>query len=201
MKQNKKDIINSFESAYEGNPPWEINRPQSELVRLLAVGEIHGKVLDVGCGTGEFVIDLVQRGYETIGVDISSAAIDKARRKAWAKKVHALFLVHDALYLEQLGIKFDTIIDSGLFHVFSDDARLKFVTSIFSSLRVGGTYLMLCFSEHEPPGWGPRRVTKPEIYESFKNGFKINYMREVNFETNLPQGTAKAWLASIKKSQ
>jgi hypothetical protein len=44
-----------FDSAYEGVPPWDIGRPQKEFLRLVEDGEISGKVLDVGCGTGEFV--------------------------------------------------------------------------------------------------------------------------------------------------
>ncbi len=36
-------------------------------------------VLDAGCGNGEFSLFLVELGYEVTGVDISSAAIAKAR--------------------------------------------------------------------------------------------------------------------------
>ncbi len=44
--------MDSFDSAYAGKPPWDIDRPQPELVRLAEAGEIRGTVLDVGCGTG-----------------------------------------------------------------------------------------------------------------------------------------------------
>ncbi len=199
MKTTKEEIINSFEKAYDGMPGWEIGRPQKEFIYLEAAGEIHGLVLDVGCGTGENALYLMKQGYDVIGIDVASAAITRARKKAWSRGLHGLFLNQDALELQSIGLQFDTIIDSGLFHVFSDEARGKFVKSISSVLRAGGTYLMICFSEHEPGGWGPRRVTQKEIKDALKNGFRINDIREATFQTNRPEGDAKAWLASIKK--
>jgi SAM-dependent methyltransferase len=199
MRSTKEDIVRSFQTAYKNTPAWEIGRPQREIIMLETAGEIHGRILDVGCGTGDNTLYLAQQGYEVFGIDVASAAVDKARKKATVRHAKGLFIVHDALSLDTLGIKFDTIVDSGLFHVFSNHARLKFVQSIRSSLRVRGTYLMLCFSEHEPDGWGPRRVTQEEIIDSFSEGFKINYIREAIFETNRPQSNVKAWLASMKR--
>jgi len=199
MTATRANIVNSFEAAYDGTPAWEIGRTQKEFTYLESAGEIQGLVLDVGCGTGENALYLVERGYDVIGIDIASAAISKARKKAWKRGLHGLFLVQDALDLQNLGLKFDTIIDSGLFHVFSDEARKKFVKSLESVLRIGGMYLMICLSEHEPPGWGPRRITQAEIESAFCDGFRINYIRKAWFETNLEQCEVHAWLASITK--
>ncbi|MBI5475969.1 MAG: class I SAM-dependent methyltransferase [Ignavibacteriales bacterium] len=199
MSISKEEIVNSFESAYNGTPAWEINKPQKEIIKWMAAGEINGRVLDVGCGTGENTIYLSDRGLVVIGVDVASAAILKARKKSWAHRSSGLFMIHDALNLETIGLKFDTIIDSGLFHVFSDTARVKFVQSIRSALRVNGKYLLLCFSENEPPGWGPRRVTQEEIKEYFKDGFRVNYIRNSFFETIKPQKLIPAWSASLTR--
>jgi len=38
------------------------------------------KVLDVGCGSGEFLKSLEIMGYETYGVDISHSAVEKAKK-------------------------------------------------------------------------------------------------------------------------
>lgn len=56
---------------------------------------------------------------------------------------------------------------------------------------------MLCFSEHEPGSYGPRRVTQAEIRAAFSKGWKINYFREAEFETMFSAEGVKAWLSSI----
>ena len=42
---------------------------------------------------------------------------------------------------------FDNIIDSGVFQVFTDEQRIKYVDSLHFALRRDGKYFMLCFSE------------------------------------------------------
>ena len=69
--------------------------------------------------------------------------------------------------LSELKRHFDNAIDCGLFHVFTDVQRGKFVESLCSVLTPNGKYFMLCFSDLEPEGWGgPWRVTQKEIEES-----------------------------------
>ncbi|HEY9246113.1 MAG TPA: methyltransferase domain-containing protein [Candidatus Methanoperedens sp.] len=71
-----------FNSAYEGIPPWDIGRPQKEFVRLAEDGEISGRVLDAGCGTGENALYIASLGYEVWGIDAVPSAIKKAKDKA-----------------------------------------------------------------------------------------------------------------------
>lgn len=189
-----------FDSAYTGTPPWDIGRPQGEIVRLARAGEIRGDVLDVGCGTGENLLYLVGLGHDGTGIDISPKAIEKARLKAKSRQLEAKFVVGNALNLERLERLFDTGIDCGLFHTFSDGMRRNFAESLKSALRPGGTYYMLCFSEDEPEDWGgPRRVTQREIRDTFANGWRINYIRGARFDVNFPQIEGRAWLSSITR--
>ena len=189
--------MNFFNSAYKGIPPWDIGRPQREIIRLAEEGEISGKVLDVGCGTGENALYLAHLGFEVWGIDAAPSAIKKAKEKSKKRGVPVNFLVFDSLKLQLLQNKFDTVIDCGLFHVFSDEERPIFAASLSSALYPGGKYFMLCFSEHEPGSYGPRRVTQAEIRATFSKGWKINYIREAELETTFsPQGV-KAWLSSI----
>src|SRR5271157_952924 len=145
-----------FDSAYKGTPPWDIGRPQKEFVELVRRGEITGSVLDIGCGTGEHALFFASEGFEVWGIDSAPLAIRKAQEKAEARELEAHFLVLDALNLPRLKRKFDTATDSGLFHTLSDEDRPVFVDNLAAVLPHGGRYFMLCFSDLEPPGYGPR---------------------------------------------
>jgi 2-polyprenyl-3-methyl-5-hydroxy-6-metoxy-1,4-benzoquinol methylase len=191
--------MNFFNSAYEGIPPWDIGRPQKEFIRLAEYGEISGRVLDAGCGTGENALYLAHLGFEVWGIDAAPSAIKKAKEKAKERGITVNFLVSDALKLQLLQNKFDTIIDCGLFHVFSDEERPIFAASLSSALYPNGKYFMLCFSEHEPGSYGPRRVTQAEIRAAFSKGWKINYIREAVLETTFGSEGVKAWLSSISR--
>lgn len=108
-----------FEKAYQERPPWDIGRPQQEIVRLEQTGQITGTVLDVGCGTGDNALFLASCGHEVVGLDSVERAIEAARRKADERSLSATFIRGEILSLREIGRTFDTVIDSGLFHTLS----------------------------------------------------------------------------------
>ena len=169
-----------FESAYEGQPPWDIPGPQPQFVRLEATGMIRGSVLDAGCGTGENALYLASRGHEVWGLDFIPVAIERANVKAKERGLGVHFQVGDSLKLDQPGRTFDTVIDCGLFHTFADEERPLYVSALATVVRPGGSVHILCFSDQEPPGQGPRRVTQQEIRDAFRNGWEV---REYSFKT------------------
>ncbi len=187
-----------FNDSYKGSPPWDIGRPQAEFVRLAKEGEIKGKVLDVGCGTGENAMFFAGLGLEVWGVDAAPLAIEKAKRKAADRGAKVTFEVRDALHLGEIHRKFDTLTDSGLFHVFPDLQRVIYARSLHAALNTGGAYFMLCFSDREPTGWGgPRRVTKEEIRTAFREGWRVDWIRAARFESKFHDEGGLAWLSSI----
>jgi ubiquinone/menaquinone biosynthesis C-methylase UbiE len=188
-----------FNAAYKGTPPWDIGRPQKEFVDLVRRGEITGSVLDIGCGTGEHALLFASEGHEVWGIDSAPRAIEKAKEKAAERGLEVHFLVMNALELSTLDRTFDTATDSGLFHTLSDADRPVFVENLAAVLRPGGRYFMLCFSDLEPLGYGPRRITQEEIRESFRDGWTINYIRAAAFESRTRPEGPRAWLSSISK--
>jgi cyclopropane fatty-acyl-phospholipid synthase-like methyltransferase len=188
-----------FDSAYRSTPPWDIGRPQKEFVGLVRRGEITGSVLDIGCGTGEHALFFAGEGYEVWGIDSTPLPIQKAREKAEKRGLQVQFLVLNALDLSRLNRKFDTATDSGLFHTLSDEDRPVFVDNLAAILSPAGNYFMLCFSELEPGGYGPRRITEREIQDSFRDGWSINYIRPAIFESRFRAQGSRAWLSSISK--
>ncbi len=188
-----------FEQAYRGGapPPWDIGRPQPTIVGLAERGLIRGRVLDVGCGTGENALHLASRGLEVVGVDASPTAIERARAKATERGIRARFAVGDALALDIADPRFGVAIDCGLFHTFEDAERPRFERSLRGVLATGGRYFLLCFSDREPGDWGPRRVAQKEIRATFKEHWRVDSIDEARFAVRRAEDGARAWLAAL----
>jgi len=194
----------TFENAYTGKAPWDIGRPQKVLLDI--ADQITGSLLDAGCGTGENALFFASRGQKVTGIDFLPEPISRAKQKASERGLTATFLVMDALALKDLPEVFDTIIDSGLFHVFSDDDRRCYVEGLASVLNPGGRLCLLCFSDDEPGKQGPRRVSRKEIEGTFGDGWKVESIEPIRFEVrpdlkdiSFSPGGPKAWLAVVRR--
>lgn len=195
--------MNPFDAMYDGTPPWEIGRPQPVFEQLLERGQIRGRVLDVGCGTGENALAFAAAGREVVGVDVAEKAIRRAQVKARTRDLAADFRVQDALSLHNLrgqlagGAHFDTVVDCGLFHAFTDQGRQAYRHSLASVMRTGAELFVLCFSTEEPDWGGPRRVTAEELRLTFGAPFAVESVRPARFEHLLQSGAAHALLARV----
>ena len=196
-------MTNTWDASYTGDapPPWDIGRPQPALARLADAGLLTGRVLDSGCGTGEHALLAASRGADATGVDLSPTAIERAKAKAASRGLEVRFEVGDALDLGRLGLAADVIIDCGVFHVFSDEDRPRYVASLASVLRPGGTAFLMCFSDRQPGDFGPRRVRQDELRASFSDGWAVESIAAETFEVNRLEGmtTAQAWLVVLTR--
>jgi SAM-dependent methyltransferase len=194
-------MVQFFDNAYRdgGTPTWDVGRPQGALVRLARSGLVAGSVLDAGCGTGENALLLAAQGHPVLGVDFAAAAIERAAAKAADRGLPVEFLVADALDLAALGRTFDTALDVGLFHTFSDAERPQYATSLRAALRPGGRAFLLCWSDRNQFGRGPRRISPREIRETFGDGWRVEVVDPEWLETRLPDGRIHAWLARIAR--
>jgi SAM-dependent methyltransferase len=195
-------MVGFFDNAYRdgGRPTWDIGRPQGALVRLAGSGLIVGSVLDAGCGTGENALYLAARGHPVLGVDVAAAAIERAAGKAADRGLPAEFLLADALDLGVLGRGFDTVLDVGLYHTLDDAERLRYAASLGRVLGPGGRAFVLCWSDRNPFGRGPRRISPGEIRGTFLDGWRVEAIDPEWLETRLPDGRIHAWLARIVRT-
>jgi len=193
-----------WDQAYTGEEPapWDIGRPQPAFVVLAGGGKLSGQVLDAGCGTGEHVLLAAANGAaDPVGIDISPTAISRARAKAAGRGLAARFEVGDALELDRFEASAETIIDSGLFHVFSDEDRARYVVSLSAAARHGGYLYLMCFSDRQPGEDGPRRVREEELRASFSDGWAVESITPDKFSVGsyFSGGVAEAWLAVIRR--
>lgn len=191
--------VATFDDSYAGPTPapWDIGRPQPAFVKLAHAGGFSGKVLDVGCGTGEHALLAASLGHEAVGVDIAPRAIELAGQKAAVRGLSASFLVFDALRLPQLNMQFDTVLDCGLFHCFDDQDRPWFIDGLASVVRPGGRYHVLCFSDRQPDDWGPRRITEAEIRTYFAKGWTISAIEPTILDITIDPAGAFAWQVTM----
>ncbi|MGH3159481.1 MAG: class I SAM-dependent methyltransferase [Streptosporangiaceae bacterium] len=198
----------TWDESYTGSTPapWDIGRPQPIFARLAGHGLLRGQLLDSGCGTGENTLLAAAAGADALGVDIARPAIARAREKAAERGVPARFEVADALNLAALAptfdTAFDTVIDSGVFHVFDDEARARYVASLASVTAAGGHCYLMVFSDQQPGTAGPRRVRRDELRAAFRDGWTVIGISAETFEVNpgpFPSTDIHAWLADVRR--
>jgi cyclopropane fatty-acyl-phospholipid synthase-like methyltransferase len=187
-----------FEAPYTGQAPWDIGKAQKAFLDV--ADQITGSVLDAGCGTGDNALYFASQGRTVTGIDFLEEPIQRARRKATERGLSATFLVMDALALKDWTERFDSVIDSGLFHVFSDEDRRRYVEGLATVLKPGGRLFLLCFSDLEPGTQGPRRVSKKELHDAFTAGWAIESTEPLRFEVRpdlkeftFSEGGPRAW--------
>jgi ubiquinone/menaquinone biosynthesis C-methylase UbiE len=196
--------LSTWSTSYSSIPPWDVGHPQQAFVKLVDCGELTpSRVLDIGSGPGENTIFLAEQGFSAVGIDFTPEAVEIARDRAAQHEIDAEFVLGNVLDLEQFfeANSFDYVIDSGLFHSIPPEDLDQFVQQIRRVLKPGGIYYMLCFSDKEPPGFGPRRLSKRMIRKTLEPGFAIEYISDTVFESRIHQGGARAYLTRAKNHQ
>ena len=188
-----------FESVYRGEspqmglgvrPPWSIGEPQPELATLIEQDKFHGEVLDVGCGEAAISFYLAERGYTTVGLDLSPTAIDLARRHAEKRGLtNASFEVADISSFTGYEGRFGTIVDSTLFHSIPVEAREGYQQSIVRAAAPGASYFALVFDRAAMPEGPANPVTADELREVVSRYWVIDELKPARIHANVPEGS------------
>ncbi|HKB39059.1 MAG TPA: methyltransferase domain-containing protein [Gemmataceae bacterium] len=194
----------TFENFYAGKAPWDIGKPQELFVAI--AGRVTSPILDAGCGTGEHALFFAAQGHRVIGIDFVDEAIQRARAKAAERGLPVEFLVKDATTLADWDEWFASVIDCGLFHVFSDEDRRRYVQGLARVVEPGGRLYLLCFSDEEPGNEGPRRISRQELYDVFADDWEVESVQPTQIEVNpeftevkFSQGGPRAWFAVVRR--
>ena len=166
---------------FEGPPPWNIGEPQPELAALVAAGKIRSDVLDAGCGYAELSLALAAQGYTVVGIDLTPTAIAAATKGAEQRGLtNATFVQDDITAFTGFDGRFNTVIDSTLFHSLPVEARDDYLRSVHRAAAPGAVYYILVFATGSFPenaGFGPNIVTEDELREAVSKHWTIDEIR------------------------
>lgn len=169
--------------------PWDIGGPQPVVQQLVALGAVKGEVLDPGTGPGHHAIHYASKGLSATGVDASPTAIERARQNAQKAGVTVDFRVADATKLDGLEGKFDTVVDTAFYHVFTGEPELQksYVRALHRATKPGARLYMYEFGEHNVNGFKmPRSMTADDFREVLPGGgWDITYLGTTTYQGNV----------------
>jgi 2-heptyl-1-hydroxyquinolin-4(1H)-one methyltransferase len=185
-----------FDPAYRGEaaelgvgvrPPWSLGEPQPEIAALIDQGKIRGDVLDAGCGEAALSLHLAALGHNTVGLDASRTAIELAKAEA-AKQglANATFEVADISSFSGYDGRFNTIVDSTLFHSMPVELRDGYQRSIVRAAAPGASYFVLVFDRAGMPQSPANPVTEGELRDVVSQYWAIDEIRAARIHTNFP---------------
>lgn len=129
----------------------------------------YGRVLDVGCGSGIWAVELAQRGWQVTGVDFVPKALRRARARAAEVGVEMRLVEGDVTKLGQAGIGsgFRFVLDFGLFHdELNDEQRAAMGREVSAVAEPGATLLMMAWAPgHRGPL--PRGASRCDIEAAY----------------------------------
>lgn len=172
-----------------GRTPWDTQVTPPEVVELIEGGNIPtGRALDLGCGTGTNCIYLARHGWKVVGVDFSTLAILRARRKARQAGVDCTFYRADVTDLSFLEGTFDFVLDIGCLHSVPMEGWQPYAAQVARLVRPEGLYMLYAFV-HRPGRPGPRGVSPAELRDLFEHTFVVE--RQEGGDD--PTGPSAAW--------
>jgi len=174
--------------AFGGPPPWNIGEPQPELAALHRDGKFRSDVLDAGCGYAELSLALAADGYTVVGIDLTPTAIAAAAKAAQDRGLtNATFVQADITSFRGYDDRFNTVIDSTLFHSLPVEGRDGYLRSVHRAAAPGASYYILVFAkgafpaEMEPK---PNEVDEDELRDAVSKYWEIDEIRSAAIHAN-----------------
>lgn len=169
--------------------PWDIGGPQPVVQQLVALGAVKGDVLDPGTGPGHHAIHYASKGLSATGIDASPSAIERARANAAKAGVTVDFQVADATKLDGLEGRFDTVVDTAFYHVFTGESELQksYVRALHRATKPGARLYMYEFGDHNVNGFKmPRSMTAADFRDILPDaGWEITYLGTTTYQGNV----------------
>jgi SAM-dependent methyltransferase len=184
------DSVYRQQGVFEGPPPWNIGEPQPELAALVRAGKVRSDVLDAGCGYAELSLALAAEGYTVVGVDLTPTAVAAATKAAEERGLsNASFVQADITSLTGYDGRFNTVIDSTLFHSLPVEGRDGYLRSVHRAAAPGAGYYVLVFAKGAFPAemeTKPNEVDEDELRAAVSKYWEIDEIRPAFIHSHIP---------------
>jgi 2-polyprenyl-3-methyl-5-hydroxy-6-metoxy-1,4-benzoquinol methylase len=105
--------------------------------------------LDIGCGDGFYAVQLTKKGFNSTGIDISEAAIRRARQFAKKNNVHVNFIAGNSLRKKIKG-QFDLVASNFVLQFVKESYKRKFIENMMSHTAPHGYNVIVFHTKHRP---------------------------------------------------
>jgi ubiquinone/menaquinone biosynthesis C-methylase UbiE len=150
-------IADSYDSWYLTKMGSFVDRVETELAFGMFDCYPGMKVLDVGCGTGNFSIKLAQQGCKVTGIDISDEMLDIARGKAKELNLDIEFYNMDVYKLQLEEGSFDAAFSMAAFEFI--EKPLAALDEMMRVVKAGGQVFIGTISGDSK--WGELYLSEP----------------------------------------
>jgi len=207
-----KEQMNKIYSSMDlDNIPWNVETPPDIFQGLIRSKKLPPcKIIELGCGAGNYIRYFSDLGFDATGVDISEKAIEIARELAKKSGVKCEFIVADVLGdMSEIKTEYDFVYDWELLHHIFPEDRNKYIENVQRLLKPQGHYLSVCFSEESTQfgGLGKYRKTpigtvlyfsnEAEIESLFCRLFFVEELKSIEIKGK--KGVHKAIYALMKR--
>jgi len=138
-------IAESYDAWYQREPGRLIDAIEKDMVYRLLEPREGMKLLDVGCGTGNYALELARIGVQVTGIDVSRAMLDVAERKAEAMGVKLQLIHADINNIDLLPESYDAVLSVTALEFFEEPAAV--LAKCYRSLKPGGRMVVGVIAE------------------------------------------------------
>ena len=140
MKQWYEELFKNYAIKYDDESFTQGTIGECDFIEKEIEYNKKTKILDIGCGTGRHSIELAERGYTVVGVDLSESMLQRAKQKAMEQNIQIVFEKHDARKLTYL-CEFDLVImlcEGGFSLMETDQMNFQILQNAANALKTKG---------------------------------------------------------------
>lgn len=188
--ENAPEKSEFWESLYQKKTtPWDLGKAAPPLETFLKSPYTltPGRMAVLGCGRGHECLLFARHGFEVTGVDFAPSAVQETTlqlSQAGLLGTKGYLLQRNFFDIQDYFGYYDYVLEHCSFCAIEPSRRRSYAWTVRDLLKPGGKFIALWWLVPERAGGPPFHVHKGEIFELFKEDFKIDIAYEPKDSVN-----------------